>query len=140
MAMSADEITAFLDRTDPPLLGVVGTIDAAGYPGTIPVWYRYEGGVVNIWTTTKRAWPKHLQRESKVSFGVMETEPPFAAVLIKGKAEIIVDGTDHWAKVRRITERYIAAEQVDAYIEPWPMLDAMCIIHPEKFISWKRGY
>ena len=140
MTMSAEEITAFLDRVDPPLLGVVGTIDTAGYPSTIPVWNRYEEEAVHIWTTTKRAWPRHLQREPKVSFSVVETEPPFAAVLIKGKAEIIVDAPDHWAKVRRITERYIATEEVDAYIEPWSMLDAMCVIHPEKFISWKRGY
>lgn len=55
MSMCADEITAFLNRVEPPLLGVVGTIDAAGYPSTIPVWYGYEDGVVNIWTTTERA-------------------------------------------------------------------------------------
>lgn len=69
----------------------------------------------------------------------METEPPFAAVLIKGKAEIIIDGPDHWSQVRRITARYIAAEAVDAYIEPWSVLNAMCVIHPEKFVSWQRG-
>ncbi len=138
--MSAGDIMAFLTRVDPPLLGVVGTIDSAGYPSTIPVWYRYDGEVVNIWTTTKRAWPKHLQRNPKVSFAVMETEPPFAAVLLKGQAELIVNGADHWAQVRRITERYIAPSDVDAYIEPWAMLDTMCVIKPEKFISWKRGY
>ena len=71
---------------------------------------------------------------------MVETAPPFAAVLIKGKAEIVVDVADHWAKVRRITERYIASDEVDAYIEPWPMLDTMSLIHPEKFITWKRGY
>ena len=87
-----------------------------------------------------RAWPKHLKRNPKVSFAVLETEPPFAAVLIKGQAELIVNGADHWAEVRRITERYIAAAEVDAYIEPWSMLDTMCVIHPEKFISWERGY
>lgn len=137
--MTTEEITEFLNRVDPPLLGVVGTIDSAGYPSTIPVWYRYDGEVVNIWTTAKRAWPVHLQRQPKVSFSVLEPLPPFAAVLIKGKAEIIVDGPDHWAEVRRITERYIAPEDVDAYIKPWAVLDAMCVIHPERFISWNRG-
>ena len=140
MAMTEDEITAFLNRVDPPLLGVVGTVDSAGYPSTVPVWYGYEGGAVNIWTTTKRAWPKHILREPKVSFAVMETEPPFGAVLIKGTAEIVVDGPDHWGKVRRITERYIAADEVDAYIAPWGSLEAMCVIRPERFISWSRGY
>lgn len=140
MTMSTDEITGFLNRLDPPLLGVVGTIDSAGYPSTIPVWYLFEDAIIHIWTTTKRAWPKHLLREPKASFAVLENEPPFAAVLIKGTAEIVVDAVDHWAKVRRITERYIAAGEVDAYMEPWPMLDTMCLIHPEKFITWKRGY
>jgi len=43
--MTTEEITELLNRVDPPLLGVVGTIDSAGYPSTIPVWYRYDGEV-----------------------------------------------------------------------------------------------
>ena len=140
VTMSRDEVAAFLNRVDPPLLGVVGTIDSAGHPSAVPVWYRYDGEVVNICTHTNRAWPKHVQREPRVSFSVLEPVVPFAAVLIKGRAEIIVEGRDHWAEVRRITERYIAPEKVDAYIEPWSMLDAMCVIHPEKLVSWKQRY
>ena len=140
MSMNDAELTAFLDRDDPALLGVVGTIDGAGYPSTIPVWYRYDGRQIFIWTTLSRAWPKHLLRNPKVSFAAMETAPPFAAVLLKGRAELIVDGPEHWAEVRRITQRYIAADEVDAYLEPWSMLEAMCVIHPERVVSWKRGY
>jgi nitroimidazol reductase NimA-like FMN-containing flavoprotein (pyridoxamine 5'-phosphate oxidase superfamily) len=140
MGMNQIEVSDFLTQADPPLLGVVGTIDAAQYPTSIPVWFRYDGDTINIWTTMARAWPKHLQRHPKISFAAMETQPPFAAVLIKGKAELVVEGPDHWAEVRRITERYIAPDEVDAYIEPWAVLETMCVIHPEKVISWKRGY
>ena len=140
MTMNASEITAFLNRMDPALLGVIATIDATQYPTTIPVWYRYEGEVVSIWTTTARAWPSHILARPKVSFAVMETEPPFSAVLIKGQAELVVNGGSHWSEVRAITERYIAPEEIDAYIAPWSALDTMCVIHPEKVVSWKRGY
>lgn len=42
------EIDAFLNRSDPPLLGVVGTIDEDGSPHVVPVWYRYDGQAVYI--------------------------------------------------------------------------------------------
>ena len=87
-----------------------------------------------------RAWPKHVQRHSKVSFSAMETEPPFAAVLLKGTATLVVNGPHHWAEVRRITERYIPADEIDTYIEPWAMLETICVISPEKFVTWKKGY
>ena len=140
MTMTTAEVTAFLNRDEPALLGVLATIDSAHYPTTIPVWYRYDGNVVNIWTTTARAWPKHVRQRPKVSFAVMETEPPFAAVLIKGQAELIINGAGHWDEVRAITARYIEANEIAAYIEPWASLDTMCVIHPEKVVSWNRGY
>lgn len=138
--MNDSEVMAFLNRVEPALLGVLSTLDAANYPSTIPVWYRFDGEVVNIWTTMTRAWPKHVQRHPKVSFAAMETEPPFAAVVLKGSATLAVNSPQHWDEVRRITERYIPASEIDAYIEPWAMLDTLCVITPEKFVTWKKGY
>ena len=140
MDMTAEEIDQFLNRTQPALLGVLGTLDSAGYPTTLPVWYRYDGALVTIWTTFERAWPKHIARHPKVSLAVMETEPPFAAVLIKGTASIVVDGEGHWDEVKAICERYIVADEVDDYVASWSMLEAMCVISPDRFITWKRGY
>ena len=140
MNMNNSEVKTFLNRVEPALLGVISTLDASNYPSTIPVWYRFDGEVINIWTTMSRAWPKHVRRHPKVSFAAMETEPPFAAVLLKGTASLVVNGPDHWAEVRRITERYIPTEKCDAYIESWAVLETICVVTPEKFVTWKKGY
>ena len=138
--MTAKEIEIFLNRTQPPLLGVIATIDRTGYPNALPVWYRYDGECIRIWTDTSRAWPNDIVRNPKVSFSVQETEPPFAAVLVKGRGAIESSSQDHWNEVRKITARYIDEAEIDAYIDNWSMLDAMCVITPEHIRSWARGY
>ena len=138
--MNKEEVDKFLNRTQPPLLGVIATIDKTGYPNALPVWYRYNKGCIRIWTDMGRAWPKDIVRNPKVSFSVQETEPPFAAVLVKGTATIETSGQHHWEEVRQITARYIDEGEVDSYIESWSMLNAMCVVIPEQIRSWSRGY
>jgi len=138
--MNEEEVDKFLNRTQPPLLGVIATIDKTGYPNALPVWYRYNKGCIRIWTDMGRAWPNDIVRNPKVSFSVQETEPPFAAVLVKGTATIETSGQHHWEEVRQITARYIDEGEVDSYIESWSMLNAMCVVIPEQIRSWSRGY
>ena len=138
--MNEEEVEEFLNRTQPPLLGVIATIDKTGYPNALPVWYRYNRGCIRIWTDMGRAWPNDIVRNPKVSFSVQETEPPFAAVLVKGTATIETSGQHHWEEVRQITARYIDEGEVDSYIESWSMLNAMCVVIPEQIRSWSRGY
>ena len=38
--MNEEEVDNFLNRTQPPLLGVIATIDKTGYPNALPVWNR----------------------------------------------------------------------------------------------------
>ena len=138
--MTRTEIKDFLNRVDPPLLGVLGTIDSKGFPHLVPVWYRYNNHVVTIWPTLKRAWPRMIRNKPRVSLSVQETGPPFAAVLLKGIGTIEVNGPDHWDEVRGICGRYISPGDVEAYIESWQMLESMCVITPDHFVTWKKGY
>ena len=138
--MNEEEVEEFLNRTQPPLLGVIATIDRTGYPNALPVWYRYDRGCIRIWTDIGRAWPNDIVRNPKVSFSVQETEPPFAAVLVKGRGRIETSSQHHWEEVRKITARYIDEGEIDAYIASWSMLNAMCVVIPEQIRSWSRGY
>ena len=70
--MNEEEIDNFLNRTQPPLLGVIATIDKTGYPNALPVWYRYNKGCIRIWTDMGRAWPNDIVRNPKVSFSVQD--------------------------------------------------------------------
>ena len=138
--MNRKEISDFLNRVNPPLLGVLGTINSKGFPHLVPVWYQYSNDVVNIWTTLERAWPRMIRNNPCVSLSVQETEPPFAAVVLKGTATIVVNGPDHWNQVWKICARYIPPDELEAYIEPWHMLESMCVIRPNSFVTWKKGY
>ena len=115
MSMSAQDITAFLNRVDPALLGVVGTIDAAGFPSTIPVWYRYDGEVVNVWTTTERAWPKHLKRNPKTSFAVGQEQK--AHQQLNG---FVLRHGHHWERGKtRWTQAHYRWLEGLAFSHPW---------------------
>src|SRR6266508_3537508 len=98
---------ALLERTNPALVGVVGSIDRHGFPHTVPVWYDYDGTTVSIWTSPDRQWVKNLHRDPRVSFAVYDGAPPFAAVVLKGHAEVVTGGQGLTARIRRITSRYM---------------------------------
>ena len=137
----SEDIRAFLNRSWPTMLGVVGTVRADGSPHIVPVWYRYDDEFVNIWTHKERGWVKNLIRDNRVAFSVQEDKPPFAAVLIRGWAEIITGDTQKvTAEIRRITERYIVAPTVNSYIQSWTHLKTIVRIKPEKIVAWGRGY
>jgi PPOX class probable F420-dependent enzyme len=135
--MNEAELAAFLER---PHLAVVATTRRDGAPHAVPVWYRYDGERVLIWTSDERAWVKHLKRDSRVAVTIGETAAPFGAVLIDGIASYH-DG-EAWIaeEIRAITVRYIPGGEVDAYIERWSGLGGMVAITPERIVSWGSGY
>ena len=141
MAMSPTQVVSFLDRTDPALLGVVGTLRTDGSPHVVPVWYRYDGAAVYIWSGEERGWVRNIGRDPRVAFSVQELEPPYAAVLMRGAAEFRTsDDEDVRDEIRRITRRYIDGPEVESYIAGWAHLRTIVAIHPEKITSWARGY
>ncbi len=136
-----EEIRAFLQRAWPTLLGVVGTIRADGSPHVVPVWYRYDGECVHIWTHEKRVWVQNIARDNRVAFSVQEAQPPFAAVTLRGRAEIVTSaGQDVSEEIHRITRRYIPEAEVEDYIREWLHLRTIVRIKPEKITAWREGY
>lgn len=136
------DIQAFLDRTDPALLGVVGTVSADGSPHIVPVWYRHDGSAVHIWSHNDRNWVQNLSREPRAAFSVQEMEYPFSAVVIKGRAKIVTgDDESITAEIWRICRRYIEDEaEIEAYIQRWSELRTIVTITPEKTMAWAEGY
>ncbi len=135
--MTPDDATRFLQRADPAMLGVVSTLLPDGSPHQVPVWYRWDGERVHIWTHDERLWVRNLLRDPRVSFSVQEPGPPFGAVIMRGRADVEYDDP---GEIRRITERYIEADQVEAYVADWPHLRTIVRIRPERLRSWARGY
>jgi PPOX class probable F420-dependent enzyme len=141
MTMEPDELNAFLDRESPALLAYVGSTFEDGSPHIAPVWYRWDGREVTIWTGAKRPWARNLARDPRASFVVAEAEPPFAGVVMTGRVTIrTADDEVVTAEIRRITRRYIPEDEVEAYVRGWPNLRTIVTLRPESVRSWGRGY
>lgn len=141
MSMSPSEIIAFLGRTEPALLGVVGTLRGDGSPHVVPVWYRYDGAAAYIWSDEGRSWVRNIRRDPRVAFSVQEPKPPYAAVVMHGRAEVRTSNDqDVTYEIQRITSRYITRPEVESYIASWAHLRTIVTIYPESITSWARGY
>jgi PPOX class probable F420-dependent enzyme len=139
--MPSEELVAFLDRSDPPMLGVLGTTTRDGAPRVVPLWYRFDGRVVTVWTGEMRQWVRHIRRDPRFAFSVQEGEPPFAGVIMHGQAEVLTsEGQDVSEEIRRISRRYIPEPEVESYVAGWPQLRTIVTLRPQRIKAWGTGY
>ena len=140
MSMEARELEAFLGQTFPTPLGVVATLRRDGSPNLTPVWFRWDGASVRIWTTDTRSWVRNLLRDARVAFSVQTFEAPYPAAVIRGHATVM--GGDEplvLDEIRAITKRYVGPEEVEPYVTDWPALRTIVKITPDRIISWAEG-
>ena len=101
----------------PGLTGVVGTNGPDGIPHLVPVWYRWDGRTVHVWTLGSRIWVENLRRDPRAGFSVQEEPFPRRAVVIKGRAEVVTsDDPEIDEEILRITRRYVDVSDEEAYI------------------------
>lgn len=135
--MNDEELQAFLDGQ---MTAIVTTVGRTGNPHSVPVWYRFAEGSFRVWTDESRAWVKNARRNPLLSVVVAEHEVPFAAVVARGNAEVLIDPPELDAEVRAIVKRYIPEAEVDAYIAPWTSLRTIVRIEAANVRAWARGY
>lgn len=136
-SVTTEDVRAFLGRAWPSMLGVVGTLDEDGGPHLVPVWYRHDGVRIHIWTLATRRWVKNLARDPRAAFSVQEEGPPYAAVSLRGRAAITTgDDEAITQEIRRITRRYVAETEIEAYIRRWARLRTIVTITPERVSGW----
>ena len=129
------EVHALLNRELPGLLGVVGANAKDGYPHLVPVWYRWDGSAVHIWTEESRIWVRNLVRDPRVGFSVQETDEPLAAVTMKGRASVETGETQEIDdEITLITRRYVPASEVEEYIGHYPDLRTIVHINPSRVL------
>ena len=84
-----------LNRERPGLLAVVGTLSRDNCPHLVPVWYRWDGQAVLVWTLAERAWVRNVQRDSKVGVSVQEGG---TALMMKGRATVHTSDGPRWTR------------------------------------------
>jgi Pyridoxamine 5'-phosphate oxidase len=85
-------------------------------PLTMPIWYQYQPGG-EAWVLTEAgSWKARLiQAAGRFTLMVDRTQPTVRYVSVEGPVTRTILGTD--AHLREITERYVPAEKVAAYLE-----------------------
>jgi PPOX class probable F420-dependent enzyme len=111
--MNAEQARAFL------LVGTrtaqVATVRADGRPHVVPVWFDLDGEDVIFTAGHDTVKARNIARDARVSLCVDDPTPPFAYVMIEGRATLSDDQEAllHWAT--RIGGRYMGADQAEAF-------------------------
>ena len=89
----------------------VGTLQADGWPHVAPVWVALDGDDLVFTTGASTVKGRALRRDPRVSMCFDDERPPFAFVIVQGRAAISEDPEPlrHWATV--VGGRYMGAEQ-----------------------------
>ena len=111
-----DPIRPFLDQ---PLLAYLSTIDVAGYPHTVPVWFGVDGDDLVFPTAAGRARLKHIGANPKGAVAIGGNPSEGEGYLIKGDLRI---ADDDRALRHGIIRRYMSGQQADEFIA---MVDPM---------------
>lgn len=95
--------------------GKLSTVRADGSPHIAPIWFVLDGEELVFNTGEKTVKGRNLARDGRVALCVDDDRPPFAFVVIEGRAELIsdLDEVRHWAA--RIGARYMGEDRAEEF-------------------------
>jgi PPOX class probable F420-dependent enzyme len=138
--LDTEQLESLFTKSAPPSLGVVGTVRRDGSPHLAPVWFRWDGTSIKIWTADSRLWVRNLVRDTRAAFSIHSDEPPYPSAVLYGAATVESgDLPSVHDEIRAITRRYVPPEEVDSYISGWPDLLTIVTISPERITSWSES-
>lgn len=130
-------VHAFLNREQPGLLAVIGTHGPHGHPHLVPVWYRWDGQRMHIWTLATRTWVRNALRDARVGVSVQEEAEPQMAVMMRAVATVETsDDSQIDDEIRRIIRRYVPESGVPAYFREWRDLRTIVHLDPTRIFVW----
>jgi hypothetical protein len=100
-----------------PHIAALSVSDGPGRgPLTIPIWYQYQpGGEAWVLSEVDSRKVRLIEAAGRFTLMVDRVVPTTRYVSVEGPVTRIVPGTDE--HLQEITERYLSAEKVPAYIE-----------------------
>ncbi len=135
--MQREEWDAFL--SEGTRTAKVATTRNNGRPHVAPVWFVLDGDDVIFMTSTSSVKGKALRRDGYVSLCVDDERPPFAFVLVEGRAEVSEDLEEllRWATV--IAGRYMGEELAQEYGVRNAVEGALLIrVRPERVVAMRN--
>ncbi len=95
--------------------GKLSTVRADGSPHIAPIWFLLDGDDLVFNTGKDTVKGRNLARDGRVALCVDDDEPPFAFVVLQGRAELSEDleQVRHWAS--RIGGRYMGEDRAEEF-------------------------
>lgn len=119
---------AFLGK---PLIARMSTIDGAGYPHTVPVWFMLDGDDFVIISERGTRKVAHAQANPKGALSIGGDPGQGAGYLLKGVFSIEEDPGFVW--MEKLTRHYERGKQAEQDIAAWSRLDMIVIrFKPQK--------
>src|SRR4051794_31229011 len=90
------------------------TVQPHGRPHVVPIWFVLDDDdsvLFNVGSTSAKA--KAMRRESRIALCVDDETPPFAFVLLEGRADITDDVEAMLPWATRIGARYMGADRAE---------------------------
>ncbi len=95
--------------------GKLATVRKDGRPHVAPIWFVLDGEdlIFNTWHSSVKG--KNLVRDGRIALTVDEEIAPYAFVMVEGTVEISEDLDESLKWATRIGERYMGADQAEAF-------------------------
>ena len=95
--------------------GKLSTVRADGSPHVAPIWFLLDGDDLVFNTGKETVKGRNLARDGRVALCVDDDRPPFAFVVLQGRARLSedLDEVRHWAG--RIGARYMGEERAEEF-------------------------
>ncbi|MFD8968771.1 PPOX class F420-dependent oxidoreductase [Streptomyces sp. NPDC059568] len=113
--MSKDEWRSFV--SEGTRTAKLSTVRADGSPHIAPVWFVLDGDDLVFNTGKETVKGRNLLREGRAALCVDDERPPFAFVVIQGRAEIDEEPEQLRAWATRIAARYMGEERAGEFGE-----------------------
>jgi PPOX class probable F420-dependent enzyme len=95
--------------------GKLSTVRADGSPHIAPIWFVLDGDELVFTTGKETVKGRNLANEKRAALCVDDDRPPFAFVIVQGRASLSedLDELRHWAG--RIGGRYMGADRAEEF-------------------------
>ncbi len=96
-------------------IAILATVDNKNRPHGMPIWYIYEDGKFVMTAGKNSQKVKNIQRTCNAPLVLDRREPPYHAVMIRGRAEIGPTPDSEW--LLRLAIRYLGEERGKTYFQ-----------------------
>ena len=132
MPMTKKEIDRFLSQ---PHVAVVAVTAPDGHPHAVPTWYEYRNGTVTFHTDKSAFKYTCLSHDPFVTLVVDTKQPPYKAVILKGRARMVEKIDDQ--RLQRMAAAYLGPKDGLAYARSLKGSKVVVVsLRAKRQISW----